>query len=78
MYDYLDIRDGHSENDTLIGVFCGYKTPEDVKSTGNKMRIKFVTDGSVQKAGFSATFMKGKKFIQKFKNSFFIKKNNLA
>jgi len=58
VYDYLDIRDGHSENDTLIGVFCGYKTPGDVKSASNKMRIKFVTDGSVQKAGFSATFMK--------------------
>lgn len=34
--------------------------PDDVTSTTNKMRIKFVTDGSVQKAGFSATFMKGK------------------
>ena len=59
MYDYLDIRDGHDENSTLIGVFCGYKTPDDIKSASNKMRIKFVTDGSVQKAGFSATFLKG-------------------
>lgn len=58
VYDYLDIRDGHEENSTLIGVFCGYKKPEDIKSSTNKMRIKFVTDGSVQKAGFSATFMK--------------------
>lgn len=58
VYDYLDIRDGHEENSTLIGVFCGYKKPEDIKSASNKMRIKFVTDGSVQKAGFSATFLK--------------------
>ncbi|XP_066983363.1 tolloid-like protein 2 [Macrobrachium rosenbergii] len=58
VYDYLDVRDGHEENSTLIGVFCGYKKPNDIKSTSNKMRIKFVTDGSVQKAGFSATFMK--------------------
>lgn len=56
----MDIRDGHEENSTLIGVFCGYKKPEDIKSSTNKMRIKFVTDGSVQKAGFSATFMKGR------------------
>ncbi|XP_063851508.1 protein tolkin-like [Scylla paramamosain] len=58
VYDYLDIRDGHEENSTLIGVFCGYKIPSDIKSVSNKMRIKFVTDGSVQKAGFSATFLK--------------------
>ncbi|CAL4063003.1 unnamed protein product [Meganyctiphanes norvegica] len=58
VYDYLDIRDGHDENSTLIGVYCGYKKPEDIKSTTNRMRIKFVTDGSVQKAGFSAIFMK--------------------
>ncbi|RXG69862.1 Bone morphogenetic protein 1-like protein [Armadillidium vulgare] len=59
VYDFLDIRDGHEANSTLIGVYCGYKVPDDIKSTSNKMRIKFVTDGSVQKAGFSATFMKG-------------------
>ncbi|KAL7638238.1 UNVERIFIED_CONTAM: hypothetical protein RMT77_010802 [Armadillidium vulgare] len=58
VYDFLDIRDGHEANSTLIGVYCGYKVPDDIKSTSNKMRIKFVTDGSVQKAGFSATFMK--------------------
>ena len=33
--------------------------PEDIKSTGNQLWIKFVSDGSVQKAGFAATFMKG-------------------
>lgn len=28
------------------------------RSTTNKMFVKFVSDGSVQKAGFSATFIK--------------------
>ena len=37
----------------------GYSIPEDIKSTGNKMWIKFVSDNSVQKAGFSAIFMNG-------------------
>ena len=59
VYDYLEVRDGHEPNSPLIGVYCGYSIPEDIKSTGNKMWIKFVSDNSVQKAGFSAIFMNG-------------------
>ena len=33
--------------------------PDDIKSTGNQLYVKFVSDGSVQKAGFAASFMKG-------------------
>ncbi|XP_060072061.1 tolloid-like protein 1 [Ylistrum balloti] len=58
VYDYLEIRDGHEDNSPLIGRFCGYKIPEDIKSTGNKLYVKFVSDGSVQKAGFAASFVK--------------------
>ncbi|XP_074648145.1 tolloid-like protein 2 isoform X2 [Tubulanus polymorphus] len=58
VYDYLEVRDGHEDDSTLIGKFCGYKLPEDIKSTSNKLYIKFVSDGSVQKAGFAATFIK--------------------
>lgn len=59
VYDYVEVRDGHNADSPLIGVYCGYKIPPDIKSTGNKLLVKFVSDGSVQKAGFSATFMKG-------------------
>nr|XP_012228893.1 PREDICTED: bone morphogenetic protein 1-like [Linepithema humile] len=58
VYDYVEVRDGHNDDSPLIGVYCGYKVPPDIKSTGNKLLVKFVSDGSVQKAGFSATFMK--------------------
>ncbi|XP_043283629.1 tolloid-like protein 1 [Venturia canescens] len=58
VYDYVEVRDGHSPDSPLIGVYCGYKAPPDMRSTGNKLLVKFVSDGSVQKAGFSATFMK--------------------
>ncbi|XP_055621202.1 tolloid-like protein 1 [Toxorhynchites rutilus septentrionalis] len=58
VYDYVEVRDGDSADSRLIGVFCGYKSPPDMRSTTNKMFVKFVSDGSVQKAGFSATFMK--------------------
>ena len=47
-------------NAEKFGSFCGYKMPDDIKSTGNQLYVKFVSDGSVQKAGFAASFMKGK------------------
>ena len=59
VYDYLEIRDGHEENSPRIGRYCGYSIPVSVNSTSNKMSVKFVSDGSVQKAGFAATFVKG-------------------
>ncbi|KAK1333590.1 hypothetical protein QTO34_005975 [Cnephaeus nilssonii] len=58
-YDYLEIRDGPTEESTLIGHFCGYEKPEDVKSSSNQMWMKFVSDGSINKAGFAANFFKG-------------------
>ena len=63
VYDYLEIRDGHEETSPLIGKFCGYKLPEDIKSTSNKLYVKFVSDGSVQKAGFAASFVKGTAYV---------------
>lgn len=58
VYDYLEIRDGHDDTSPLIGKYCGYKIPEDIKSKSNKLYVKFVSDGSVQKAGFAASFVK--------------------
>ena len=65
VYDYLEVRDGHEDDSPLIGKgkYCGYRIPEDIKSTQNKLYVKFVSDGSVQKAGFAATFIKGKEKI---------------
>ena len=59
VYDFVEVRDGHYPDSPLIGVYCGYKLPPDIRSTGNKLLVKFVSDSSVQKAGFSAMFMKG-------------------
>lgn len=59
VYDYLEIRDGHEDTFPVIGKYCGYKIPEDIKSKSNKLYVKFVSDGSVQKAGFAASFVKG-------------------
>ncbi|XP_063314268.1 tolloid-like protein 1 isoform X2 [Pelobates fuscus] len=57
-YDYLEVRDGSSENSPLIGHFCGYDKPEDITSTSNTLWMKFVSDGTVNKAGFAADFLK--------------------
>ena len=70
VYDYIEIRDGGDSNAEKIGAFCGYKMPDDIKSTGNQLYVKFVSDGSVQKAGFAASFMKGTGWPKwKFANS---------
>jgi tolkin protein len=60
VYDYLEVRDGLLADSPLIGIYCGYKIPGDIHSTSNHLFVKFVSDGSVQKVGFSAKFMKGK------------------
>ncbi|NXW91663.1 BMP1 protein, partial [Alopecoenas beccarii] len=59
-YDYLEIRDGSSESSSLIGRYCGYDKPDDIKSTSNKLWMKFVSDGSINKAGFAVNFFKDK------------------
>lgn len=58
VYDYVEIRDGLTPDSPLLAVHCGYKIPPDVISSSNHLYIKFVSDGSVQKGGFSATLMK--------------------
>ncbi|XP_031467853.1 bone morphogenetic protein 1-like [Phasianus colchicus] len=57
-YDYLEVRDGASESDALIGRFCGYEKPDDIKSSSNRLWLKFVSDGSINKAGFAVSFFK--------------------
>ena len=58
VYDYVEIRDGHGANSSLITKLCGFNIPGDIISSTNELYIKFVSDGSVQKAGFAATFTK--------------------
>ncbi|XP_032593172.1 dorsal-ventral patterning protein tolloid [Drosophila grimshawi] len=57
IYDYIEIRDGSRSDSKLIGRFCGDKLPPNIKTHSNQMYIKFVSDGSVQKLGFSAALM---------------------
>ncbi|XP_072881202.1 tolloid-like protein 2 isoform X1 [Hemitrygon akajei] len=57
-YDFLEIRDGDGPAAPLIGLFCGYIKPNDIKSTSNKLWMRFSSDNSINKAGFAADFFK--------------------
>uniref|UniRef100_A0A8C3I7Z9 Cubilin n=1 Tax=Chrysemys picta bellii TaxID=8478 RepID=A0A8C3I7Z9_CHRPI len=55
-YDYVNLYDGDNENANLAGTFCGSIVPAPFLSTNNFLMVKFVTDSSVQRAGFNATY----------------------
>ncbi|XP_035232741.1 tolloid-like protein 1 isoform X2 [Stegodyphus dumicola] len=56
-YDFVEIRDGLELHSPLLARLCGYKIPEEVRSISNKMLIRFFSDSSIRKMGFSATFV---------------------
>ncbi|KAI8521816.1 Tolloid-like protein 2 [Branchiostoma belcheri] len=53
-YDHLEVYDGHSADDPVLGRYCGNKKPPPVVANSNHMFIKFFSDASVQRKGFSA------------------------
>nr|XP_033495310.1 cubilin [Epinephelus lanceolatus] len=55
-YDYVKVYDGDNMNFPLVGTFCGSFIPAYFVSSGNFLTVHFVTDGSVQKRGFNATY----------------------
>ncbi|KAJ6666688.1 hypothetical protein lerEdw1_020412 [Lerista edwardsae] len=55
-YDYVNLYDGSNENAALVGSFCGSTIPAPFLSTGNTLTVKFVTDRSIEQAGFNVTF----------------------
>ncbi|XP_063003684.1 cubilin [Elgaria multicarinata webbii] len=55
-YDYVKLYDGINENAALAGTFCGSSIPAPFLSTDNFLTIKFVTDTTVERIGFNATY----------------------
>lgn len=60
VYDHLEIRDGGNKNANVLAMLCGYNLPAPIKSTSNQIYIKFFSDDSVMKRGFSLNFIAGK------------------
>lgn len=52
----LKVHDGMSEEDPLIGRYCGTQVPAPFTSTSNVLYVRFVADYTVHKAGFNATY----------------------
>ena len=52
----LRADDGSSASDATLGDYSGTSVPGDVHSTGSNMRVRFHTDSSVTRGGFSASY----------------------
>ena len=53
----MEVRNGNSESDPLIGRYCGSSAPSLLNSTGTMMFVKFVSNSdAVFNSGFSATY----------------------
>jgi hypothetical protein len=55
-HDILYIYDGPDENATLIGSYSGTSLPPVIESTGNSLYLRFITNSSVQKPGWTASY----------------------
>ncbi|XP_068942361.1 cubilin [Petaurus breviceps papuanus] len=55
-YDYVKVYDGDNANANLVGTFCGSTLPAPFISRGNFLTVKFVSDVSVEREGFSAKY----------------------
>lgn len=58
-YDHLEIFDGKDVSAPSLGRFCGTRKPNPVVSGSNKMFLRFLSDNSVQKRGFDASYGAG-------------------
>jgi len=70
---YVQIRDGHDENSTLLGRYCGgqdqFPTPC-ITSQHNFLWLKFKTDGVISNRGFYANYSSID--VRKFESQFFV------
>ncbi|XP_004860031.1 cubilin [Heterocephalus glaber] len=55
-FDYVKLYDGDSEDDDLVGTFCGSTVPAPFISSGNFLTVQFITDLSSEREGFNATY----------------------
>eukprot|EP00794_Sanderia_malayensis_P007035 gene7036-7824_t len=56
-FDYVEIFDTYEADEASIGRFCGKNVPKSaIRTIGNVMILKFVTDVSVKGRGFKANF----------------------
>lgn len=54
--EYVEVRDGGTDNAKLFGRFCKDVAPSSMISTQNMMYVRFYTDVAEPKNGFKAVF----------------------
>jgi hypothetical protein len=54
--DVITIYDGESTSDSVLGVFSGNTLPAQILSSGNKVLVRFTSNGSVNADGWMLTF----------------------
>nr|XP_020509583.1 neuropilin-2 isoform X4 [Labrus bergylta]XP_029137020.1 neuropilin-2 isoform X4 [Labrus bergylta] len=55
-YDFIEIRDGTSDNADVLGRHCSNIAPAPIISSGASLQIRFVSDYAHQGAGFSLRY----------------------
>ncbi len=60
-YDFVTIYDGPNTNSQILGNFSGNQIPPSVTSSDGIMLVKFKTDGSITKSGWTANYLAGNK-----------------
>ncbi|GFS04728.1 cubilin [Elysia marginata] len=55
-HDFVEVRNGLYQESPTLGKFCGQKRPDPVWSSGNTMRVKFLTDHKMSSTGFKASY----------------------
>uniref|UniRef100_A0A4W6DZH6 CUB domain-containing protein n=1 Tax=Lates calcarifer TaxID=8187 RepID=A0A4W6DZH6_LATCA len=55
LFDYVEVRDGRTETDPLIGKYCGSTLPAPMTSSSNFLWIRFRSDSSVSRAACGGT-----------------------
>ncbi|XP_049840768.1 cubilin-like [Schistocerca gregaria] len=54
--DFIELRDGNSEESPLIGRYCGVYGPASFMSNGNKLYLRFRTDPALGGRGFTMKY----------------------
>lgn len=55
-YDYLEVRDGAFGYSNRLAKLCGTQFPKDIVSNDRYLFLRFVSDDSIEEAGFKAVY----------------------
>ena len=73
--DYVELRDGATAAASSIGQYCGTRSSFAIHTTGSALYVKFVSDQSIVRRGFRASYEMSKsaryRYMLDVENAFF-------